>query len=57
MKTNDNADGVISGKVDYWEKIDGKLYLGIDKKLYDLDDLDTVLDDSYYNGLKNSGDI
>ena len=53
MKTNYNATGMIAGKVNYWEVIDGKVYLGIDGKLYDLEDLDTVLDDEYYDKLVN----
>ena len=46
---------MIAGKVNYWEVIDGKVYLGIDGKLYDLEDLDTVLDDEYYDKLVNPG--
>lgn len=56
MKTNTNSDGMIAGKVNYWETIDGKVYLGIGGKLYDLEDLDTVLDDKYYDSLVNPDD-
>jgi len=45
MTTDLNKDGYIAGKVDYWEVISNKIYLG---KLYDIDDLDTVMDDDYY---------
>ena len=48
MKTDQNADGYIVGKVEYWKKLEGKSYLGINSKLYDLSDLDTVMDDEYY---------
>ena len=48
MTTDLNKDGYIAGKVDYWEVISNKIYLGIDGKLYDIDDLDTVMDDDYY---------
>lgn len=48
MTTDLNKDGYIAGKVDYWEVISNKVYLGIDGKLYDIDDLDTVMDDDYY---------
>ena len=42
MKTDINGENMISGKVDYWENIEGKIYLGINKKLYDIADLDTA---------------
>ena len=48
LTTDLNKDGYIAGKVDYWEVISNKIYLGIDGKLYDIDDLDTVMDDDYY---------
>ena len=48
MTTKLNSSGYIAGKVDYWEKIDGTVYLGIGGKLYDIADLDTVMDDDYY---------
>ena len=37
MTTDLNKDGYIAGKVDYWEVISNKIYLGIDGKLYDID--------------------
>lgn len=49
MATNLTASGMIAGKVDYWETIDGTVYLGIGGKLYDVADLDTVMDDEYFN--------
>lgn len=48
MTTDLNKDGYIAGKVDYWEVISNKIYLGIGGKLYDIEDLDTVMDDDYY---------
>ena len=41
MKTNESSSGMIAGKVNYWENIDGKIYLGINGKLYDIADVDT----------------
>ena len=49
MTTNQNSDGFIGGTVDYWESINGTVYLGIGGKLYDIADLDTVMDKSYYD--------
>jgi flagellar basal-body rod modification protein FlgD len=48
MNTDLNTQGYVAGTVDYWEVISGTIYLGIEGKLYDLADLDTVMDDSYY---------
>ena len=53
MKTNESSSGMIAGKVNYWENIDGKIYLGINGKLYDIADVDTVLDNDYYDKLVN----
>ena len=49
MSTDMTTDGFVSGKVDYWETIDGVVYLGINNKLYDIADLDTVMDQDYYD--------
>ncbi len=46
-----DATQLVAGKVQSWEKIDGTIYLRIDDKLYDIDDLDRVLDDDYYKKL------
>lgn len=51
MATDRNSEGMIAGEVDYWEVIDGTIYLGIDGTLYDIADLDTVMDDAYYDNL------
>ena len=39
---------MISGKVDYVTSDDGKLYLSIDDKQYDIDELTSVVDGTYY---------
>lgn len=56
MTTDLNTDGYVAGKVDYWEVISGTIYLGIDGKLYDIADLDTVMDDSYYQQWEEESD-
>lgn len=48
MKTNLNSEGYITGKVDFWTNIDGKVCLSINGSLYDVNDLNTVIDDDYY---------
>lgn len=48
MKTDLTKEGYVVGKVDYWQKVSSKIYLGIGDKMYDLDDLDTVMDNDYY---------
>ncbi len=48
MKTDLTKEGYVVGKVDYWQKVSGTIYLGIGDKMYDLDDLDTVMDNDYY---------
>lgn len=47
MTTTQNSNGYIGGTVDYWETINGTVYLGIGGKLYDIADLDTVMDKDY----------
>lgn len=59
MTTTQNSDGYIGGTVDYWETINGTVYLGIGGKLYDIGDLDTVMDKAYFdkwNGTADTGD-
>lgn len=53
MTTDLNSQGMVAGTVDYWEVIDGTVYLGIEGKLYDIADLDTVMDDTYYDKIVN----
>lgn len=47
---NDGDNGYVRGKVDYVTKQDGKTMLSVDDKLYDLEKLDTVSDQEYYEG-------
>ena len=49
VTTDLNSEGFVGGVVDYWEKIEGTVYLGIGGKLYDIADLDTVMDNDYFN--------
>ncbi len=55
METDLNKDGMVAGKVDYWETIDGTVYLGIGGKLYDLADLDTVMDKEFFDNITQNG--
>ena len=50
MKTENTSGetGYVAGTVDYWEVIKGKIYLGINGNLYDIDDIDTVMSKEYY---------
>lgn len=47
---NDGDNGYVRGKVDFVTKQDGKTMLSVDDKLYDLEKLDTVSDQEYYEG-------
>lgn len=47
--SDDNAN-YVRGKVDYITVQNGKLKLSVADKLYDVDTLDTVADDEYYEG-------
>ncbi len=46
---SDGSSGYVEGKVDYVYYENGKAYLAINEELYSLDDLDTVVDKSYYD--------
>lgn len=50
MKTQNTSGetGYAAGVVDYWEVISGKIYLGVNGNLYDIDDIDTVMSNEYY---------
>lgn len=48
MRTNTNNDGFIGGVVDYWQKLDDTIYLGINGNLYDVNDLEQVMQDDFY---------
>lgn len=45
------------GKVDYVIYENGKAYLSIEEKMYSLDDLDTVVDDDYFEAFKLAYDF
>lgn len=47
--TSSGETGYVEGKVDYVYYENGKAYLSINESLYSLDDLDTVVDNSYYD--------
>lgn len=57
MKTENSAgeNGNICGRVDYMVTRDSKVYLSVNNSLYDINDLDTVLEEDYYQNvvLKN----
>lgn len=54
---NDGDNGFVKGKVDFITKQDGKTKLSVNDKLYDLDQLDTVSDEEYYNGAILANDL
>ncbi len=54
MATNQNSSGMVAGKVDYWEIIDGTVYLGVNGRLYDIADIDTVMDEKYLSQFEDS---
>ena len=56
MTTTQNSNGYIGGTVDYWETINGTVYLGIGGKLYDIADLDTVMDKDYFDKVITSAE-
>ncbi len=53
VKSTDSSGDTnyIQGKVDYVVNENSKVYLSINGKNYDLDDLDTVVDDQYLNAI------
>lgn len=48
VKTDTNSSGYAGGIVNGWQEIDGIVYLGINGNLYDINDIDQVIDKSYY---------
>lgn len=50
MKTESSTGetGYICGRVEYMVTQDSKVYLSVNGSLYDIDDLDTVLEEEYY---------
>jgi flagellar basal-body rod modification protein FlgD len=54
VKSDIDSTEYVAGQVQSWEKANDGIYLRINDKLYDLNDLDRVLDESYYNELLQS---
>lgn len=48
--------GYICGRVEYMVTEDSKVYLSINGALYDIDDLDTVLEEKYYQDVVLKGE-
>lgn len=48
VKTDTNSSGYAGGIVNGWQEIDGIVYLGINGNLYDINDIDQVIDKDYY---------
>ena len=46
--TDMNTSGYAGGVVNGWQEIDGIIYLGINGGLYDINDVDQVIDKDYY---------
>ena len=60
MKTINEITGetsYFSGKVDYMYVEEGKTYLSINDKLYNIDDLDTVVDECYMDAISLASDF
>lgn len=55
VKTDTNSTGYAGGIVNGWQEIDGIVYLGINGNLYDINDVDQVIDKDYYEKCNNSG--
>lgn len=48
VKTDMSTSGYAGGVVNGWQEIDGIIYLGINGGLYDINDVDQVIDKDYY---------
>ena len=55
VKTDTNSTGYAGGVVNGWQEIDGIVYLGINGNLYDINDVDQVIDKDYYEKWNNAG--
>lgn len=53
MKTEDSSGdtGYVCGRVEYMVTEDSKVYLSINGSLYDINDLDSVLEEDYYQNV------
>lgn len=54
VKTDTNSTGYAGGIVNGWQEIDGIVYLGINGNLYDINDVDQVIDKDYYEKWNNN---
>lgn len=56
MKTLSTAgeDNYVTGRVEYVQNKDSKVYLSIDGSMYDINDLERVMDEDYYQQLEAS---
>lgn len=60
MKTTNDLTGEtnsFSGMVDYMYVEEGKVYLSVNNELYNIDDLDTVVDPAYMDAVQGGKDI
>lgn len=57
VKTDTNSSGYAGGIVNGWQEIDGIVYLGINGNLYDINDIDQVIDKDYYEKWIGGGSI
>ena len=51
VKTDTNSTGYAGGIVNGWQEIDGIVYLGINGNLYDINDVDQVIDITMKSGI------
>ena len=54
VKTDMNTSGYAGGVVNGWQEIDGIIYRGISGGLYDINDIDQVIDKDYYEKWNNA---
>ena len=57
VQSSTGATNVVQGKVDFIVKQNNKVYLSIDDQLYNIDDLDKVVDDDYLEALAIAEDF
>jgi flagellar basal-body rod modification protein FlgD len=57
VKSDIDSTEYVAGQVQSWEKANDGIYLRINDKLYDIEDLDRVLDESYYEELLKNNSV
>lgn len=57
VTSKSGANNVVQGKVDFVVKQNNKVYLSIDDNLYNIEDLDKVVDDEYLEALGIAGEF